>query len=177
MSDVLLLFDIWYTYYLLKVRYILNMKKYYLVLMVLMFFSPLFVGAQTNSSDQIQGILNNIKSDGTSLVGSQKFEPLKLSVSEGKILIEVEELQENVFDVLIKGAEVKNIDEKGNINIDVLGLNASIVLSQNARVVSEGWNKISIESIKAGDKINVWGIYNESASGDILVKTLRRLNN
>lgn len=142
-----------------------------------MFFCPLFVGAQINSSDQIQGFLDNIKGDGASLIGVQKFEPLKLSVSKGKALVEAEELQENVFDILIKGAEVKNIDEKGNMSIDILGLSASVVLSQDSRIVNEGWNKISIESIKVGDKINVWGIYTESVSGDILIKTLRKLNN
>jgi len=152
------------------------MKKYYFVLMVLMSFSPLFVNAQINSSGQIQGILNNIKNDGLGLVEAQKFEPLKLSISEGKTLVEVEELQENIFDVLVRGAEVKSIDEKGNMNIDILGLSASIVLSPNSRVVSEGWNKISVESVKVGDKINVWGIYNESINSDILIKTLRKLN-
>lgn len=152
------------------------MKKYYFVLMVLMSFSPLFVSAQTNSGDQIQGILKNIKNDGLSLVEAQKFEPLKLSISEGKTSVEVEELKENVFDVLVRGAEVKSIDEKGNMIIDVLGLSASVVLSSNSRVVSEGWNKISVESVKVGDKINVWGIYDESINSDILIKTLRKLN-
>lgn len=140
----------------------------------------------TAQLDRIQSVLNQLQDQTRAFQAPQVesignvFEgALRLALSRGDAHIDIEELLDGTFDIWVRRAIVSGIDvEKGVLDVDALGLSASVGISSSTRIVSEGWNPASLSSFSVGDRVNVWGMYVDGVDNtlsDLVARTVRKV--